>query len=70
MTSEFYNIYQITFLPNNFRLRIIENKKVLEKSQIGWTQTLVPSLPFRNKFLVMNKFLAVKNYTEADFKVS
>ena len=70
MTSEFYNIYQKIFLPNNFRLRIIENKKVLEKSQTGWTQTIVPSLPFRNKFLVMNKFLAVKNYTEADFKVS
>ena len=70
MTSEFYNIYQKIFLPNNFRLRIIENKKVLEKSQTGWTQTLVPSLPFRNKFLVMNKFLAVKNYTEAVFKVS
>ena len=34
--------------------------------KIEWRQMLVPSLPCRNKCLV----IAVKNYTEADFKVS
>ena len=67
MTSEFYeNVYEKTYLPNDFRLRILGNKKVLEKSQTGWKQMLVPSLPSRNKFFV----IAVKSYTEADFKVS
>ena len=67
MTVEFYkSVYQKTYLPNDFRLRILGNKKLLEKSQIEWRQTLVPSLPCRSKFLV----IAVKNYTEADFKVS
>ena len=63
-TAEFYkNVYQKTYLPNDFRLRILGNNKVLEKSQIRWRQMLVPSLLSRNKFLVK----AVKNYTEADF---
>ena len=32
MTAEFYkNVYQQTYLPNDFRLRILGNKKVLEK---------------------------------------
>ena len=67
MIAEFYkNIYQKTYLPNDCRLRISENKKVFKKSQIWLTHTLVPNLPSRNKFLV----IAVKNYTEADFKVS
>ena len=45
MTAEFYkNVYQRTYLPNNFRLRILRNKKVLEKSHIGWRQMLVPRL--------------------------
>ena len=67
MTAEFYkNIYQKTYLPNDFRLRILGNNKVLEKSQIEWRQMLLPSFPSRNKFLV----IAVKIYTEADFKVS
>ena len=36
MTADFYkSIYQKTYLPNNFRLMILGNKKVLEKSQIG-----------------------------------
>ena len=64
MTAEFYkNVYQKTYFPNDFRLRILGNNKVLEKSQIRWIQMLVPSLLSRNKFLVK----AVKNYTEADF---
>ena len=42
-----------------------ENKKILEKSQIGWRQTLVPSLHSVNTFLV----IAVKNCTELDFNV-
>ena len=55
MTAEFWkNVYQ-TFI----RLGILGSKKVLKKSQIGWRQILVPSLPFRNNFLV----IAVKNYT-------
>ena len=53
-----------TYLPNNFRLRILGNKKVLKKSQIEWRQILVPSSPSRNKVLV----IADKNYTEADFQ--
>ena len=49
--AEFYkNIYQKTYLPNDSRLRISVNKKVLEKSQIWLRHTLVPSLPSRNKF--------------------
>ena len=36
MTADFYkSIYQKKYLPNNFRLMILGNKKVLEKSQIG-----------------------------------
>ena len=66
MTAEYYkNVYQKTYLLNDYRLRILGNKKVLEKSQIEWRQMLVPSVPCRNKFLVT----AVKNNTEADFKV-
>ena len=62
MTAEFYkNVYQ----KEDF-IKILGNKEVLEKSQIGWKWMLVPSLPSRNKFLVK----AVKNYTEADFKSS
>ena len=54
MTAEFYkNVCQKTYLQRNFRLSILGNKKVLEKSQIGWRQILVPSLPSRNKVLVI-----------------
>ena len=67
MPAEFYkNVYQRTHLPNDFTVRILGNKKVLEKSQFWWRQMLVSSLPSRNKFLV----IAVKNYTKVDFKVS
>ena len=52
------NFYQNIYL-NNVRLRILGNKKVLEKSQIGRREMLVPSLPSRNNFLV----IAVKSYT-------
>ena len=59
MTAEFCkNFYQKTYL-NDFRLGILGNNKVLEKSQIGWRYMLVPSLLSRNNFLV----IAVKNYT-------
>ena len=58
MTAEFYkNLYQKTYLKD-LRLGILANKKVLEKSQIGWRQMLVPSLPSRNNFLL----IASKNY--------
>ena len=53
-------------LSNNFRLRILGNMKVFEKTKIGWRQMLVASQLCRNKFLV----IVVKIYTEADFKVS
>ena len=63
MTAEFYkNVYQM----NDFSPRILENKKVFEKTQIGWRQMLVTSHPCRKYFLV----IVVKIYTEADFKVS
>ena len=36
MTAELYkNVYQKTYLSNDLRLRILENKKVLKKSQTG-----------------------------------
>ena len=36
MTAEFYkNFYRKTYFSNDFRLRILGNKEVLEKSQIG-----------------------------------
>ena len=53
-------------LSNDFRLRILRNMKVFEKTKIGWRQMLVASQLSRNKFLV----IVVKIYTEADFKVS
>ena len=53
-------------LSNDFRLRILGNMKVFEKTKIGWRQMLVASQLCRNKFLV----IVVKIYTEADFKVS
>ena len=60
MTAEFCKkIYQKTYL-SDFRLGILVNKKVLEKSQIRWRQMLVPRLPSRNNFVV----IAVKNYTK------
>ena len=63
MTTEFYkNVYEM----NNFRLRILQNKKVFEKTQMGWRQILLASYPSRNKFLVR----VAKIYREADFKVS
>ena len=43
------NVYQ----TNDFRLKILGNKKVFEKTQIGWRQMLVASQPSRNKFLVI-----------------
>ena len=53
MIAEFCkNFFKKTCL-NNFRIRILGNKKVLEKSQIGWRQMLLPSLPSRNTFLVI-----------------
>ena len=63
MTAKFHkNIYQ----ANNIRLRILGNKRVLGKAQIGWRQMQMPSHPSGNKF----QAIVVKIYTEADFKVS
>ena len=37
MTPEFYkNVHQNIHLPNDFRIRILGNKKVLGKFQIEW----------------------------------
>ena len=59
MTADFCkNFYRKTYL-NDFKLWILGNKKVLEKSQIGWRQMLVPSVSSRNNFLV----IANKEYT-------
>ena len=67
MTAEFYKtVYQKTYLSNEFWLSILGKKGILEKSQIAWRQMLVPSLSSRNKVSV----IAVKNYTDVDFKVS
>ena len=66
MTAKFYkNDYQ-NLSPKQLQTEDLKKKKVFKKSQIGWRHTLVPILPSRNKVLV----IAVKNYTEADFKVS
>ena len=35
MTAEFYKTFIKTYLPKSLRLRILGNKKVLKKSQIG-----------------------------------
>ena len=59
MAEEFCNsVCQKTYV-NDFRLRILGKEKVLEKSQIWRRQMLVPSLPSRNEFLVIE----VKRYT-------
>ena len=65
MTASFQKFYKNVYQINDFRLRILGNKKVFEKTQIGWRQMLVASQLSRNKFLV----IVVKIYTEADFKV-
>ena len=50
ITEEFNKtVYQ----TNNFKRRTLGNKKVFEKTQIGWRQMLVDSHPSRNKFLVI-----------------
>ena len=38
---------------NEFRLKILGNKKVFEKTQIGWRQMLVDNQSSRNTFLVI-----------------
>ena len=65
MTALFQKFYKNVYQTSNFRLRILGNKKVFEKTQIEWKQMLVASQLSRNKFLV----IIVKIYTEADFKV-
>ena len=66
MAAEFYkNVYQ-DLSPKQLQTEDLRKQESINKSQIGWRQILVPSLPCRNKVWV----IAVKNYTEADFKVS
>ena len=65
MTASLHKFYKNVYQTNDFRLRILGNKKVFEKTQIGWRQILEASQLSRNKFLV----IVVKIYTEADFKV-
>ena len=61
MTAEFCkSVYQ----AKNFKLKILGNKRVLGKTQIGWGQMQVPSHSSRNKFLV----IVVNIYTETDLK--
>ena len=65
MTAEFYkNVYQKTFLPNDFNLRILGNKNVFEKFKIGWRHMLVPSLLSRNKFLVQQSNITPKHISK------
>ena len=45
--------------------KILENYQILGKSQTGWKQVLVPSLPSRRKSLV----IAGKNYAQLNLKV-
>ena len=45
--------YENVYQTNDFRLKILGNKKVFEKAQIGWRQMLVASQPSRNKLLVI-----------------
>ena len=53
MTPEFCKyIYEKTYF-SEFKPGILQNKKVSEKSQTGWRQMLVPSLPSGNNFLVI-----------------
>ena len=52
-------------LPNDLRLRILENNEILENPKITWRHSLVPSLPCRNKSLA----LVLKKYAKADIKV-
>ena len=68
MTASFQKFYKNVYQINDFRLRILGNKKVFEKKSnwVEWRQMLVVSQISRNKFLV----IVVKIYTEADFKVS
>ena len=63
MTAEFY---KSVYRTKNFKLKILGNKRVLEKTQIGWGQMQVPSHSSRNKLLV----IVVNIYTEIDLKVS
>ena len=55
MAEEFYKKYKNTYVTNNFRLRILGNKK---KFQIEWRQMVAPSLSSRNNFLS----ITAKNY--------
>ena len=49
IVAKFYkNVYQ----TNDFRLRILGNKKVFEKTQIGWRQMLVASQDFFTYFQI------------------
>ena len=64
MTASLQKFYKKLYQTNDFRLRILGNKKVFEKIQIGWRQILVASQLSKNTFLV----IVVKIYTEADFK--
>ena len=59
------NVHQKTYFPNNLKIGSLGNKKVLEKSQIGWGQMAVPSLRSRNQSLV----IGVRYYTKAELKV-
>ena len=47
-----YNCRNSTKKPNDFRLRILGNKKVFEKTQIGWRQMLVASQDFFTYFQI------------------
>ena len=57
-------------LPNDLRLRILSNQEISGKLQnyqekIVWRQSLVPSLPSRNKSFV----IAIKNHPEAEMQI-
>ena len=46
MTAQLQKFYKNIYQRNDFRLRILGNKKVFEKTQIGWRQMLVASQYF------------------------
>ena len=41
MTAQLQKFYRNVYQTNDFRLRILGNKEVFEKTQIGWRQMLV-----------------------------
>ena len=55
MTAQLQKFYKNIYQRNDFRLRILGNKKVFEKTQIEWRQMLVASQYFfTSKYFVQD----------------